>query len=177
MKYAPTNTPTKISTAAGARHDRRRRLRRFGATGVAARATGGVVEEIVRLIGVDATETSSNSTSTAVMLSRPPASLAASTNCTTASSSVKGALDSRASVSLSSSLESPSLQSSSRSPAIACTDITSTAIVSSTPMPRVSWWRRGCTAASSGVSRPIRTHSSATLWSSVSRRSAPSRSW
>ena len=81
MKYAPTNDADEDQ-----QRDRRapRQVAAFAALLVGrrrARATGGVVVEIVRLIGIEATETSSNSSRTAVMLSRPPASLAASTSC------------------------------------------------------------------------------------------------
>ena len=128
----------KTKEAAGVRHVIVRRFLLFEVAGATVEAAGGVIDVIVRLICLTATLTSSNSKSTAVTLSRPPAAFAASTNCVTASSSEYGALESRASVSLSSSLDSPSLQSRSRSPGWARIDITSTAIVSSTPTPRVS---------------------------------------
>jgi len=148
------------------RHDSRRRLRRIDFAGAAARATGGVVEEIVRLIGADATETSSNSTRRRNVVATTGL-FGGSISWRTDSSRVKGALERRANVSLSSSLESPSLQSrSDRRRARVRYHVdgdrlfnanTSSELVTSRMHRRLF-----------GRESTLRTHSSATLWSSVS---------
>ena len=110
------------------------------------------------------------------MLSRPPASLAAETSAWPTSVSDRPVVSMR-SICVSSTIEvSPSEHSRKTSPSRSATVWRSTSTTGSGPSARVMIDFCGCSDASSAVSLPWRSSSSTSEWSSVSRRSSPSRS-
>src|SRR5690606_880980 len=110
----------------------------------------------------------------AVMLSGPPASLAASIKRLQADSTGPSqAMAARTSAAT--TPHRPSLQSSSRSPGSSPTSRTSTSGSAPPEIARVTTLRQGCRRASSSLMAPARTCSPTHEWSSVSWRSWPAR--
>src|SRR5262245_7712290 len=140
--------------------------------GGAARSSAGIGSVLLGASAPSAT----TSKKTTVMLSSPPLRLAAATSSLAASSrlSRRGSTTSR--ISSSPTIEvSPSGQMGNRSPGLASTENVSTSTSGSVPSARVMTERCGCDSASSGESRPLRTSSATSEWSSVSWSTLRSR--
>ena len=122
-------------------------------------------------------ESSSPSSKTiTVMLSSPPPLFAASTSARAVRSRLVRLCSTTSRIDASSTIDvRPSEQIMKTSPGRASTSKVSTSTSGSVPSTRVITERCGWTSASSGESRPLRTSSATSEWSSVSCCRAPSR--